>query len=301
MRYLHYDVFTDRRFEGNQLAVFPDATGAPAELMQAIAREMNFSESTFVLPPEVSGTDARVRIFTPGAELPMAGHPTIGTTFALAYLGRVRPDQGRVVFGLGVGPTPVELAWRGGVLDFAWMDQQRPEFRAPAVSEREIMRAVGVEMDAWQATRLPIQEISCGVPFLLVPLASRRDVDLAEPEPAALRRLRSAFGLDDVGVLVFSVDPPGSDATVYSRMFAPGFGVLEDPATGGASGPLGSYLVVHDLVPPDRRLDMVSLQGVHMGRPSRISMRVTTDAAGDITRVQVGGKAVRVGEGTIDT
>src|SRR5579864_8718884 len=119
-RYLHYDVFTGHLFGGNQLAVFLDGRGLAAETMQAIAKEMNFSETTFVLPPERTDTDMRVRIFTPGEELPMAGHPTIGTTFALARTGVLGPDRGGVVFGLGVGPTPVSLTWNGGDLSFAW-------------------------------------------------------------------------------------------------------------------------------------------------------------------------------------
>ena len=140
MRYLHYDVFTDRMFEGNQLAVFPDARGLSTAQMQTLTREMNFSESTFVLPAEAPGTDIRMRIFTPGAELPMAGHPTIGTTFALAHLGVIPAGKDRWVFGLGVGPTPVELTWKGSALDFAWMDQRPPEYREP-VSRAEVIRA----------------------------------------------------------------------------------------------------------------------------------------------------------------
>lgn len=118
-RYLHYDVFTDRRFAGNPLAVLPEAEGLVAEQMQAIAREMAFSETTFVLPAGATDTDVSMRIFTPAAELPMAGHPTIGSTFALADEGRIAAGSDRMVFGLGVGPTPVELSWRGGRLDFA--------------------------------------------------------------------------------------------------------------------------------------------------------------------------------------
>src|SRR3954454_21725113 len=110
-RFLQFDVFTDHLFGGNQLAVFLDARGLSAETMQAIAKEMNFSESTFVLPPEQRGTDVRMRIFTPGEELPAAGHPTIGTTFALARTGVIERDRQTLVFGLGVGPTPVSLTW----------------------------------------------------------------------------------------------------------------------------------------------------------------------------------------------
>jgi trans-2,3-dihydro-3-hydroxyanthranilate isomerase len=142
--YLHLDVFTANRFEGNQLAVFPDGRGLDSQTMQTIAREINFSETTFVLPSEQSGTDVRMRIFTPGAELPMAGHPTIGSTFALAHLGVIARGRNDFVFGLGVGPTRVEMTWQDGALDFAWMDQRPPEFKQPLVSVDEVTKAVGV-------------------------------------------------------------------------------------------------------------------------------------------------------------
>lgn len=315
--YLHYDVFTDRPFEGNQLAVFPDARGLSPELMQTLTREMNFSECTFLLPAETPGTDIRMRIFTPGAELPMAGHPTIGTTFALADSGVIRPGTERFTFGLGVGPTPVELVWHPSAspaspaasalsaapapsaLGFAWMDQRTPDTREPRASDAEVLRAIGVDHGARHAG-LPIEEISCGVPFVCVPLASRADVDRAEADVGALGRLASAFDRPLVGVFLFAVEPAGSGITAYSRMFAPGLGVAEDPATGSASGPLGCYLVAHGLVPREGWHDMVSLQGVRMKRPSRIHMRIHADSPQVITRVQVGGQAVKVGEGRIE-
>ena len=300
MRYLHYDVFTDRLFEGNQLAVFPDGRGLSAAQMQAITREMNFSESTFLLPAETADTDVRMRIFTPGSELPMAGHPTIGTTFALAHEGVIEAGRARWVFGLGVGPTPVELTWTHGLLSFAWMDQRPPVYREPVSSRADIIRAAGVEPAAVDATGLPVEEISCGTQFIYVPVKTRAAVDAAEPDMAAMRRLKSAFPSQHVALFIFSTEPVDPAVAVYSRMFAPSLGVAEDPATGGASGPLGCYLVKHGLVTREQRQDMVSLQGVAMGRPSRIHMRITEDSNGQITRVQVGGQAVRVGEGTID-
>ncbi len=299
VRYLHYDVFTDRPFEGNQLAVFPDARGVPAARMQAITREMNFSECTFILPAEAPGTDVRMRIFTPGTELPMAGHPTIGSTFALAALGEIPPGRDTFVFGLGVGPTPVALSWRGTALDFAWMDQRLPEYRTPAGSPAAILAAIGLD-GGIVAGGLPVEEISCGVPFILVPLPSRADVDRAMPDTGLMRGLASAFDSPHIGVFLFAVEPVGGEATVYSRMFGPGLGVMEDPATGSASGPLGCYLVRHGLVAPEAWQDMVSLQGVAMGRPSRIHMRVAAAPGAEVTRVQVGGRAVRIGEGVID-
>ena len=179
------------------------------------------------------------------------------------------------------------------------MDQRTPVIRDPVSSEADILRAIGVDRSA-RAAGLPIEEISCGVPFVYVPLATRADVDRADPDIAALRTLRSAFSDAHNAVFLFSIERPGGEATVYSRMFAPGLGVPEDPATGGASGPLGCYLVAHELVPASGWHDMVSLQGVKMLRPSRIHMRITAQAPHAITRVQVGGRAVKVGEGTIE-
>ena len=300
MRYLHYDVFTDTPFEGNQLAVFTDARGLSAQQMQMLTHEMNFSESTFILPAETRGTDIRMRIFTPGSELPMAGHPVVGSTFALAHEKVIASSRDRFVFGLGVGPTPVELRWRGDRLDFAWMDQQLPDFRVPVSPRHDIIKAAGVDPAAVDRTHLPIEEISCGNAFFFIPCASRADVDAAVPDLAAMRSLKSAFPSGHIGVFFFSTERVDPDVTAYSRMFAPGLGVAEDPATGSASGPLAAYLVKHKLVAADRACDMVSLQGVAMGRPSRIHMTITSDAHGAITRVQVGGKAVRIGQGEIN-
>jgi trans-2,3-dihydro-3-hydroxyanthranilate isomerase len=300
MNYLHYDVFTDRKFEGNQLAVFQDARGLSPEQMQAITKEMNFSECTFILPSEVAGTDVRMRIFTPGTELPMAGHPTIGSTFALAEIGVIAPGRDSFVFGLGVGPTKVELTWEGTRLSFAWMDQRPAEFREPASPRPDIVRSIGLDASAVDQTGLPIEEVSCGNPFLIIPVRSRAAVDAAEADLAAMRRIKSAFPGGHVGALFFTTEPVDPGVLAYSRMFAPSAGIIEDPATGSAAGPLGCYLVKHGLASRDQMRDMVNLQGVAMGRPSRLHMRITQDGNGVVTRVQVGGKSVRVGEGRID-
>jgi trans-2,3-dihydro-3-hydroxyanthranilate isomerase len=301
LEYLHLDVFTDRRFEGNQLAVFRDGRGLSAETMQTIAREMNFSESTFVLPAEREDTDVRMRIFTPGVELPMAGHPTIGSAFALAHTGVIRPGQDHFVFGLGVGPTRVELAWEQESISFARMDQRLPEVRQPVASIDQVVRAVGVPESSVRKTGLPIQEISCGVPYILLPLATRADVDNAMADLSALRALKSAFGSDHSAIYLFTTERHDDGVTAYSRMFASGLGIAEDPATGSACGPLGCYLVQHGIVTDAEAATMVSWQGVAMGRPSRIHIAITKDASGVITRVQVGGRAVIVAEGRLYT
>jgi trans-2,3-dihydro-3-hydroxyanthranilate isomerase len=292
--YLHYDVFTGEPLTGNQLAVFPDGRDLAPERMQAIAREMAFSETTFVLPPEQPGTDARMRIFTPGAELPMAGHPTIGSAFALAHAGVIARDTARWVFGLGVGPTPVDLEWRDGRLRFAWMTQLNPAFEVPLDARAPVAAAIGLdEYDL--APALPVQAVSCGVPFLLVPLRDAATVDRAATDGSAFTRLKVTTGVH-LPIYLFAVLPPGSGATVYSRMFAPELGIVEDPATGSASGPLGCYLVRHRLLGGDAARAIVNLQGVHMGRPSRIHVSID-ERGGDIAEVRVGGEAVLVATG----
>lgn len=297
-RYLHLDVFTDRRFGGNQLAVFLDGRGLSAATMQAIAKEMSFSETTFVLPPERAGTDARVRIFTPDREMPMAGHPTIGTTFALARAGVIGPTRDGLVFELGIGPTPVSLIWRSGDLRFAWMTQLHPTFGAPIADLAGAAAALRLSAAAVTGTGLPVQTVSCGVPFLFVPLTTRRAVDNAALHAPAYDAFRQAAGLDELPVFLFSPESAGDQATVYSRMFAPGFGITEDPATGAASGPLGCYLVRHKVVPPERAGRILSLQGVRMGRPSHVHIAIGVDN-GDISSVRVGGESVVAGEGTL--
>ncbi len=296
LSFLQYDVFTDQALAGNQLAVFLDGRALSTERMQAIAREMNFSESTFILPPEAAGTDVRMRIFTPANELPMAGHPTIGSTFALAHTGTIGAGQSRFVFGLGVGPVPVDLEWDGDRLRFAWMTQLKPEFGAAIEAREAVAAAIGLGTDDL-APDLPIQQVSTGLPFLFVPIRSREAVDRAGSDVSAHRRLMSSIGVD-LGIFLFAVLPPGSPETAYSRMFAPTFGMVEDPATGSASGALGCYLVRHGLVTGDASRKMVSLQGVAMGRPSRIHIAI--DSRGhEIASVKVGGTAVLVARGDL--
>jgi trans-2,3-dihydro-3-hydroxyanthranilate isomerase len=371
MRYLHLDVFTDRPFEGNQLAVFPEPRGLTPAQMQTIAREMNFSESTFIFPPEAGG-DFRMRIFTPGEELPMAGHPTIGSTFALAAEGALARGRPEFVFELGIGPTPVSLEWEDGGLSFAWMTQPLPTFGALVADRGAFAAAVGLS-EADLAAGLPVEAVSCGVPFLFAPIASRRAVDSVVIDRKALARSCAGAGLDELPVFFFTTEPadaagPKADATesacgpreesdpstssgssraesrgesssaaarareslqpprsaearrgqrwgwgpsaitergapralkeVYSRMLAPGFGIYEDPATGGASGPLGCYLLHHGVVSPEAAQSVLSLQGVAMKRPSRIYISIDS-RDGVITRVRVGGRAVLVGRGEL--
>jgi trans-2,3-dihydro-3-hydroxyanthranilate isomerase len=297
-RYLHYDVFTDHLFSGNQLAVFLDGRGLSTESMQAIAKEMNFSESTFMFPPERAGADIGMRIFTVGEELPTAGHPTIGSTFALARSGVIESPRQNFVFGCGIGNVPVSLSWNGADLAFVWMSQGLPTFGDPLPDPARVAAALSLPPAAVAGTGQPVQVVSCGVPFLFVPLTTRSAVDSAVVNRAGLDEMFRAANTNAHGVFVFSAQPGSDRATVYSRMFAPDIGIVEDPATGIASGPLGCYLVRHKVVAADKAEAILSLQGAKMGRPSHVHIAIGVQG-GEVTSVRVGGEAVLAGEGTL--
>lgn len=299
LHYLHLDVFTDALFTGNQLAVYLDPpVDLPGDVMQRIAREMNYSETTFVLPPEAPETDIRLRIFTPEEELPMAGHPTIGTAFALAHAGRLRPGQPRTVFGEGVGPIAVDLEWHGEQLGFAWMTQPQPRFGPVLADVTALAAALGLPREAIAPGGLPVQIVDSGVPFLIAPVSTRAAVDAAVADARGLAGVWTGAGWPTQQVYLFTTEPGPDGAHAYSRMFAPGLGVAEDPATGSASGPLGAYLVKYGLVPAALDRPLVNRQGIRMGRPSTIYIEPITDA-GDVVAMRVGGKAVLAGTGTL--
>ena len=299
MRYLHVDVFTNRPLEGNQLAVFPEPGNIDTPMMQAITREMNFSECTFIFPPTGSG-DIKMRIFTPGEELPMAGHPTIGSTFALAAEGTIPSSCTDFVFELGVGPTPVSLEWRDGKLWFVWMTQQLPDFGRAIDDRGSFASAIGVNK-ADLTDGFPIQVISCGVPFIFVRLATRQAVDAVSVDQKGFTRCCGEARVEALPTFFFTTDgpqEPDAAQTVYSRMLAPTFGIAEDPATGGATGPLGCYLLRYGIVSADAARNVVSIQGVQMKRPSRLHISIDSKA-GEITRVRVGGQSVMLGRGEL--
>jgi trans-2,3-dihydro-3-hydroxyanthranilate isomerase len=239
-----------------------------------------------------------MRIFTPAEELPIAGHPTIGSTFALAAERVIAPARRDFVFELGIGPTPVSLEWKDSRLDFAWMTQPLPSFQSE-VDPRALVTSFGLA--ASDVLALPAQVISCGVPFLFVPLATRTAVDRVGIDRRAYADACRNSGIKELPVFIFTIDRQGAtgDETIYSRMLAPGFGIAEDPATGSASGPLGCYLAHHRLVDAEGARALVSLQGVAMKRPSRIHISIDTDGRA-ITRVRVGGRAVLVGSGELN-
>lgn len=299
MRRLHYhrvDVFTDRAFGGNPLAVFTNGRGLGTETMQAIAKEFNLSETTFVVPPDDPAHDWRVRIFTPGSELPMAGHPTVGTSFVLAREHLVRRDarETTIVLEEGVGPVPVRIQFDGGEPSFAEMTQPLPAF-GPVLEDRAGCAAMLSLGESDLEADLPVQIVSCGVPFVYVPLRSLDAARRARPRVDLMERVAEEHGIPPEG-FVFTREVEHEGSTVHSRMFAPGLGITEDPATGAASGPLGCYLVTHGVFPAG---DIVSEQGVEMGRPSFVHIRIATEGE-RITAVRVGGRCHFAGEGFIE-
>ena len=300
--FLQADVFTTAPFGGNQLAVFTDARGLTSEEMQALAREMNYSESTFILPPEIPGAVKRVRIFTPAIEMPMAGHPTVGTTYVLAHRGDI-PLTGpstEAVLQLNIGPVQVTIESAEGKYvnwsaRFVWMTHRDPEFGIIRDDRDRVAHAIGLT-PADLLDSLPIQIVSTGLPFLYVPVRSLDAIRLCRPNESALRAL---FDSEPVMVYMFTTETTAPDVHIHSRMFAPHVaGIPEDPATGAAAGPMGAYAARHNVLPRSPLMRFVIEQGIEMGRPSQIHVEVKTDGE-TITGIRIGGQAVVVGEGEI--
>jgi trans-2,3-dihydro-3-hydroxyanthranilate isomerase len=295
-RFVQVDVFTDRVFGGNPLAVFLDGRGLDDALMQQIAREMNLSETVFLFPPSRSDCAAALRIFTPAREVPFAGHPTIGTAWVLATRGLGTKGAARFSLEEKIGPIPVELEGDPARPDFIWMTQQEATFDPPLDNRDAVAKALGLtEADLWPG--VPIQPGSTGNKFLLVPLRDRATVDRAVLD---VRGMLAAMGdRPHIGIFVFAPDPDPAAGRVYSRMFAPHTsGIPEDPATGSASGPLGAYLVLNRLVKQAGEVRIVSEQGTKMGRQSFIHIRLAMQRE-QVTGIRVGGTAVPVLEGEL--
>lgn len=296
-RFLLVDVFTDHAFAGNQLAVFCDASSVDPEWMQPFARELNFSETVYVLPPEDPSNTACLRIFTPEAEVPFAGHPVIGTAFALE---RERDDlaaEDDLRFEVEAGVIQVRrYRSENGRLLQAVMNQRRPTFLTEVAPAEEVAAALGIPASEILITGLPCQVVSTGLPFHIVPVGSLDAMRRLQPSPARMLRLGEKLGVSDI--CAFSFETVAADATVHARMFAPSYGIPEDPATGSAAGCIGSYVVRHRAVPPARLTRLVVEQGMEMGRPGRLHVEVHSEQD-KICSVLVGGCAVVVGEGTL--
>lgn len=306
-RFVQVDVFTDTPFGGNPLAVFPDAAGLSSQQMQQLALELNLSETTFVLPPETPGADFKVRIFTPKAELPFAGHPLVGTHWVLAHLGRVALVEPftDVTFELGVGLRTARLHVAGGRVTRVVTDHQAPQFLATA-SRAQLERLAAAFKLAPAAildTGKPVQAVSTGFPQLFVPVRSLGEVQGIDPfslDTALVSQVCGELGLPGADVAIFCLETVHADRDVHMRFVAPHHGIPEDPATGSASGGLASFLVHHELIPATSPLTtIVTEQGIEMGRPSKVTVEVEGTAE-DIRMVRVSGDVVLVMRGEFE-
>lgn len=299
-RFYQIDVFTDRRLAGNALAVFPDAAGLDPAHMQALAREMNLSETTFVFASDRA--TRRVRFFTPTAEIPLAGHPTIGTWWTLAERGSVDlPSDGvtQVTQETGAGVLPVNIRTVDGQPAEVVMVQAAPHFGPTVTDVGALGTALGGGPDLVAREPVP-QVVSTALPQLMVPVTSLGAL-AAVPSGGRggdLATLLRTLGTDCA--MCFTRETVAPEATVHCRMFAPGLGVPEDPATGSAAGALGAYMVRYGLLAAtNHTARLVVEQGLEIGRPSRINVEVDVGPSGDIVEVRVGGQAITVIEGEV--
>jgi len=284
------DVFTNLMFGGNQLAVFPQGELIDEKLYQKIAKELNLSETTFVLPSESKETDFKLRIFTPASELPMAGHPTIGTAGVLRNIGRISNSKNKIIIEEGVGNIVVEFKESKGKT-IIWMEQPRPEF-GEAFSNRHIIAEL-LSLDLGDIIDdLPIQMVSTGVPYLYVPIKNLEAIKKIKVRADLLESILKYFPAKNI--LAFTLETETPTAQVHCRMFAPYLGVAEDPATGSAAGPLGAYLTQY--INFSKEKEIICEQGFEMDRPSYLHIIISNENK-SISKVNVGGECVFAGEG----
>ena len=295
-RFHTLDVFTDVPFGGNPLAVVLDADGLSSERMQTIAGEFNLSETVFVLNPQKAGGNRRkVRIFTPQAELPFAGHPTVGTSYLLARLKLFELDPAHPVMVLeeGIGDVPVNVRFAGDDPEFTQMSVPRMPERGPEPPSRTDLAAM---LSLSEPDLLPGHAAwSCGVPFLFIPVRDREAIARAKLRTDLWEKLLSGWWARSI--FPFTTDTVSKAAQIHARMFAPAMGVAEDPATGSAASALAGYL--HALEQRDGRRRWLIEQGFEMGRPSLIELEADIEG-GRIAAVRVGGSSVLVSDGWID-
>ncbi|MGB7055631.1 MAG: PhzF family phenazine biosynthesis protein [bacterium] len=282
------DAFTDTPYAGNQLAVFTNGSGLSTTQMQQLAKEINYSETTFIFDAGDTEADFRVRIFTPACELPFAGHPTLGTAYAIMEVFDIWSEKGdtlRLAMRVGVIPLRKE----NGII---WMTQNRPEFFSQHLDKKSI--AALFDLSASDIVDdLPVEEVSTGNRMLIVPIKTLGAMQRAQGN---VMKMKDFFKGDLIGPYLFSLETTAPSAQIHTRFFAPHLGILEDPATGSAAGPLVGYLLKHKVFGNEFRV--VNEQGVEMGRRSSIMMRGSRHDA-DYT-IEVGGKCAFVGRGEFE-
>ena len=301
LKFYQADVFTSLPFGGNPVAVFPEAQGLDYDQLQQIAREMNLSETVFVLPPTGPAAVVRLRIFTPTQEIPFAGHPVLGTFYVLAQLGLIAITDGvtRVMQECNIGLFPVEIHAQEGLITRVVMTQPKPLFLG-SVEESDdlfdIAKALGLSKNQIVDTKCPVMVVSTGLPVLIVPVRTLTAVRSIVPDAEAIVELCGRLGAN--GIMVFTTVTVEPFAAVHTRMFAPSIGILEDPATGSASGAMGAYLVHNGLVEVGPMTELIVEQGYEIARPSRILVHVESEDDA-IQTVKVGGQCVMVVKGTL--
>src|SRR2546425_124937 len=313
-RFIQLDVFTDRAFCGNPLAVFPEAEGIDDEHMMKIAREMNLSETVFVLPPQSSPAEEsdqrvlrRLRIYTPAREIPFAGHPIVGTWNALAREGVVPTPEGgngwrQIHHEVGIGVLPVDIEFKDGQPLQVVMTQGKFEILGEiddSHEQAEIARALGLAREDLDEN-LPIQIISTGLPSLVVPIRSLADLGHTRVNAGLLGEIYTRVGATGCHAFTRETMEIGA-ARAHARFFAPADNIAEDPATGSAGGALGAYLVHHGAAgvePVDGKFSFVIEQGDFINRPSRLNIEVK-GAPGAVEQVRVGGPSVVVANGEV--
>ena len=299
LRFITADVFTSRPFTGNQLAVVPDARDIPEELLLPITREFNYPETTFVFPPDDAAHARRVRIFTPGGEVPFAGHPTIGTAVVLAALGEI-PLAGaetRIVLEEGVGPVPVTIRAHEGVAVGAQLTAAKlPEVGPPPPPRTTLAELLSLEPAQLLGGANGPQAVSCGLPFLIVPVKNRAAVAGARVRMDLWESTLKRYWAPDI--MVVARDPELDDSDLRARVFVPGLSVPEDPATGSCAAALAGYLAAREAA-PNGAFRWVMEQGFEMGRPSILELEADK-RDGAVVQVRVGGDAVLVSEGRME-
>lgn len=286
-RYVVVDVFTERALEGNALAVFPDARRMEESLLLQIARELNLSETVFVYPATLSDCAAKLRIFTPSRELAFAGHPTIGTAWVLREEGIIAKSQQAFALEENVGAVPVRV--EAGPRPLIWLKTPPIEFRQQ-FDRSACAAALGLEVG--DLAEPDPQLVTAGNPTVFIPVKSKEAVDRASLDLAGLRRVK---GAEEQGFCIFVFASTSEGA--YSRMFAPEYGIVEDPATGSSTGPLAAYMLRYGLLSGALRQRFVSEQGTQMGRRSFLHVQINGDEGAD--GIEVGGLVAPVAEATM--
>jgi trans-2,3-dihydro-3-hydroxyanthranilate isomerase len=292
--YFLLDVFTEVPFGGNPLAVFTKSDGLSTEQMHKITRELNLSETVFLNTPQTSDGDIRMRIFTPGKELPTAGHPTIGTAFLLLALKLITPKQAdKLILEQEIGNITIQYKVVGNEVTELMMEQPLPKFEATFRNKELVAALLGVNSKDLYAD-YPCRIVNCGNPFLIVPIKHLTAVQNIQLNTEVYHDISEEIEI--TGVLAFTLETEEKNNITHSRMFAPQLGIHEDPATGSAHGPLAAYLHNYQLASV-KQLSRCE-QGFEMGRPSFINIQIIEEE-GKIEKVLVGGKSVIMGKGSL--